>query len=257
MTSDTRSKINQLVSTNKRGSVLLASCLRKKGFSYELLNSYQKSGWLVSLGYGAYKLCGDEVDWAGALWALQTQAGIKVHIGGKAALELQGYSHFVRHDLPSLDLFAENKEKLPRWFCNYNWGPKLRFSTAKLFASHVQGSLSKYEKNGLSVTISCPERAAMEMLYFVPDEQSFSEAFLITENLSTLRPLLVQSLLEVCNSIKVKRIFLSTANQHDYPWFRKLNTEKISLGAGKREIVKGGVLDKKYLITVPAENYAR
>jgi hypothetical protein len=212
---------------------------------------------LDSLGYGAYKLRGDEVDWTGALWALQTQMKMHVHIGGKTALELQGFGHFATHRVPKLYLFGESKEKLPAWFRKHDWGSEIRFSCARAFSSNVQGSLSKYERNGLSVTISCPERAAMEMLHFVPEEQSFSEALLITENLSTLRPRLVQGLLEVCNSIKVKRVFLFSAEKHNYPWFRKLDAERVSLGAGKRVIVKGGVLDKKYLITIPRESAGR
>jgi hypothetical protein len=92
------------------------------------------------------------------------------------------------------------------------------------------------------------------MLHFVPNEQSFSEAALIMDGLTTLRPILVQSLLEACNSVKVKRIFLSMAEKSDYPWFRKLDTKKISLGAGNRVVVEGGILDKKYLITLPRDN---
>ena len=85
----------------------------------------------------------------------------------------------------------------------------------------------------------------MEMLSFVPGEQSFSEAFLIMENLSTLRPSLVQSLLENCHSIKVKRLFLCVAEKHKYQWFAKLDVEKVQLGTGKRVIVKSGALDQE------------
>ncbi len=253
MASYSQSKINFLVTSSKRGSVLTACHLRKLGFSYELLRSYEKSGWLDSLGYGAYKVRGDEVDWTGALWTLQTQMGIAVHIGGKTALELQGYGHFAKHALLDLHLFGEKGETLPSWFRKRDWGCLLKFCSPKLFPSNVEGSLSVFESNGLQVTISGPERAAMEMLSFVPGEQSFSEAFLIMENLSTLRPSLVQSLLENCNSIKVKRLFLCAAEKHKYRWFDRLDIERVQVGTGKRVIVKDGALDKKYLITIPKE----
>jgi hypothetical protein len=79
------------------------------------------------------------------------------------------------------------------------------------------------------------------------------EAFSIMENLVTLRPKVVQNLLEMCRSVKVKRLFLFLAQKADLPWFTKLNTANLDLGKGKRMIVKDGALDKTYEITVPRE----
>jgi hypothetical protein len=69
-------------------------------------------------------------------------------------------------------------------------------------------------------------------------------------SLTTLRPDVVQRLLEKCRSIKAKRVFLYLADKLDLPFFQKLDLDKISLGSGKRMIVKGGELNKKYQITV-------
>jgi tRNA-binding EMAP/Myf-like protein len=60
-------------------------------------------------------------------------------------------------------------------------------------------------------------------------------------------------LLENCNSIKVKRLFLFLAESYQHPWLKKINRAKIDLGQGKRVIVKGGKLDSKYQITVTNE----
>ncbi len=95
--------------------------------------------------------------------------------------------------------------------------------------------------------------AAMEMLSLVPKGQSFDEAAKIMEGLTTLRPKLVQNMLEECNSIKVKRLFLFIADKHEHAWLNELSMEKINLGSGKRVIVEDGTLDKKYNITVPKE----
>ncbi|HEX9971507.1 MAG TPA: type IV toxin-antitoxin system AbiEi family antitoxin domain-containing protein, partial [bacterium] len=84
----------------------------------------------------------------------------------------------------------------------------------------------------------------------------FAEASHLMENLATLRPQLVQQLLEQCNSIKVKRLFLYFAEKHDHEWFNHLNKNKINLGSGKRVVVKNGKLDKKYQITVLSETTA-
>jgi hypothetical protein len=253
MNSHSTSKINYLVTNARKGGVLTAAYLRRMGFSYELLRRYEKSGWLDSLGYGAFKLHGVTVDWMGGLWAIQTQAKKKVHVGGKTALELKGFAHYVKQRQTKVFLFGPEKETLPLWFRRHNWGLVLKFSPVKLFAFSTDEGFSEYQKGELSIRISSPERAAMEMLYHVPREQTFEEALLIMENLTSLRPSLVQKLLEACNSIKVKRLFLYSAEKHAYPWVKRLDLTKVSLGSGKRVIAEGGVLDKKYQITVPRE----
>mgnify|MGYP001584397915 FL=1 len=98
--------------------------------------------------------------------------------------------------------------------------------------------------------MSAPERAALELVDLVPKEQSFSEARLLMEGLTTLRPELVQELLEACRSVKAKRLFLFLAEEANHAWFKELNTSKLDLGKGNRSIVKGGQLDQKYQITV-------
>lgn len=47
----------------------------------------------------------------------------------------------------------------------------------------------------------------LELLYLVPKEQSLEEAKYLMEGLMTLRSKLLQTLLEQCQSIKVKRCF--------------------------------------------------
>jgi hypothetical protein len=113
--------------------------------------------------------------------------------------------------------------------------------------------LTNTEIKNVKIKVSIPEMASMEMLYLIPQEQSFDEAAKIMDGLTTLRPKYVQNLLEVCNSFKVKRLFLFMAEKSQHQWFKELELNKISLGSGKRVIVKNGVLDKKYQITVPRE----
>jgi len=73
------------------------------------------------------------------------------------------------------------------------------------------------------------------------------------ENLISIRPNVIQILLESCTSLKVKRMFLHFAEKVNHPWFKKLDLKKIELGSGKRVIFQNGVLDKKYNITVPKD----
>ena len=73
------------------------------------------------------------------------------------------------------------------------------------------------------------------------------------EGLNNLRPDLVQNLLENCSSIKVKRLFLYLAEKASHGWVQHIKLDKIDLGSGKRSIVKNGVYNSKYKITVPTE----
>jgi tRNA-binding EMAP/Myf-like protein len=112
---------------------------------------------------------------------------------------------------------------------------------------------SEWKEREFSIRISSPERAAMEMVYLVPEKISFEESLLIMESLVTLRPEIVQKLLEMCRFVKVKRLFMYTAEKHRHPWVEKLDLSRIDFGRGKRRIVFGGKLDPKYQITVPKD----
>ena len=70
------------------------------------------------------------------------------------------------------------------------------------------------------------------------------------ESLTTLRSYVLQEVLEECQSLKVKRVFLYVSEKLNLPYFKRLDLNKIDLGSGKRVVVKGGSLDKKYQITV-------
>lgn len=250
MSINKRTKLHKLMNL-PNGLVFSASYLSRQGFDPQLLAQYKKSKWLVSLGDGAYARYGDKVDWQGALSAMQNQLKLPLHCGARTALELQGYSHYVTSSLRDVFLFGSCGQKLPRWFEKYNWDVNVTYKMTSLFPENLQGSYVSFSSGSFSINISSPERAAMEMLYHVPAKQGFDEAARIMESLLTLRPVLVQKLLEACASIKVKRLFLYMAQAANLPFVAKLDLTKVNLGKGDRTVVKGGRLDPKYRITVP------
>lgn len=73
------------------------------------------------------------------------------------------------------------------------------------------------------------------------------------EGLNNLRPNYIQTLLEQCSSVKVKRLFLYMAEKANHNWFNYIKIEKIDLGSGKRALLNDGVYIPKYNITVPKE----
>jgi len=60
----------------------------------------------------------------------------------------------------------------------------------------------------------------------------------------------MQELLEMCTSVKVKRLFLYMSEKINHAWLEYLKLDKIDIGKGKRVITKGGTLDKKYNIVI-------
>ncbi|WP_421753795.1 type IV toxin-antitoxin system AbiEi family antitoxin [Croceimicrobium sp.] len=249
MSTTNPSKINQLLQLQPKGTVLLASWLLDKGYSFDLQRKYRHSQWLEAIGSGAMIRTGDKVNLEGAIYTLQTQLGLSIHIGAKTALAMQGKSHYLELAHSKAILFGNNDEKLPAWFSKNHWGLKVNYISSK-FLNSTAGFIP-FEAKEFTINISGPARALLECLYLSPDKQDLVECYDLMESMNNLRPNLVQELLENCTSIKVKRLFLYMAEKARHRWFEFLDVEKINLGKGKRSVVPEGVYIAKYQITVP------
>jgi hypothetical protein len=255
MRNEKKTKINRLISQWPRGTPATASYLNTQGFSHDLLTKYKQSGWIQSFGRGAYILNGDKVEWPGVLYALQTQLGLNLHPGGKTALELKGYSHYLPSGKRKIFLYGTQGLVLPTWFKGDRLGVEITLIRTNLFSIASELGLSELKEKDLPLKISAPERAAMEMLHLVPGKVGFDEASLIMENLATLRSEMVQRLLVTCRSIKVKRLFMFMAEKHGHSWVSELDLSSLDLGKGKRMVVPRGHFNTKYKITVPRDHY--
>ena len=242
------SKLNQLLQNMPSGTVLLSSWLVDQGYSHDLQQKYIRSRWLTPIGKGAYIRTGENIDILGALYALQKQAKKNIHPGGHSALHLQGYAHNIAMDNQPLTLFAPHAVKLPVWFTKY-WSGQYTFRSTSLLPDGK--GMNSYSQGSFEISISTVPRAMLECLEMAPKHFDLEEAWLIMEGLNALPPQHVQSLLEQCNSIKAKRLFLYFAEKAGHVWFKHLDISGIMLGTGKRSIVKNGVLNSKYQITLP------
>jgi hypothetical protein len=251
MNTDNRTKINQLLDLQPKRTVFLTSFLVEQGYSLDLLKSYRNNSWLEAIGVGAMKRKNDYVSYEGAIYSLQQQLEMQIHLGGKTALSLLGQSHYLEFLEAKATLFGCANEKLPAWFRNYNWSTKVDYYATSFLPSQL--GLIDMGFETFSMKISGTTRALMECLYLVPKKQDLLECYDVMESLNNLRPNLVQELLENCQSIKVKRLFLYLADKANHQWVSYLNLENIDLGRGKRSIVKNGVYVPKYQITVPKE----
>ncbi len=239
--------INILLQKWPKNTVAVYSWLKENGVSKSLAEYYKKSGWLDSFGVGAFIRRGDKVDEFGALFTLQNHLKLPVHIGGLSALNLQGLSHYLR-EVTVTQIFNEYKSPIPAWF------KKSEFFRVKIYNTNFLPAdkylVMKLDVGFYQLKISAPERAILEVLYLCPDEFDLTEAFHLVENLVSLRPKVMQELLENCNSIKVKRLACFMFEKAGHEWFKRLDLSKIDLGSGTRKIVEHGAYDSKYKIII-------
>ncbi|MBL7071437.1 MAG: type IV toxin-antitoxin system AbiEi family antitoxin [Candidatus Omnitrophica bacterium] len=249
------SKINNILKKWPKGSIAVYNWLRAQGVYHQLADTYVKGSWLERVGRGAFKRSGDVVDWRGGLYALQTLLKMSVHAGSKTALELQGRAHYVSVNMKqhSIVLFGGKNEKLPAWFSKHDWKVKIRYVMSGIFGDNKFIGLTDHSAGDYQIKVSSPERAALELCYDVPFKKPFDEVDYIIAGLTTLRPQLIQSLLEKCRSVKTKRVFMYLAEKHKHLWVNKLDLGNVDFGRGKRALCKNGHYDKKYKIVVPKE----
>lgn len=248
-------KINKLLSLAPPQAILTSTWLRTQGYSTQLIQSYIKTGWLEAIGSGAFKRKNNTLTIFGGLWALSQDTPPSIHIGGKSALEYQGFGHNISFSNNTLILFSSRGQIIPKWFRQAPWDyPFLAVQTTCFKTANIPiDPLQTQVINGCSIFLSTPELAILEACYLAPQNQGLEELNHFMESLTSLRPNLLQQLLEQCTSIKVKRLFLFSARRYKHPWFDYLNEQSIDLGVGKRSMVTGGKLDKQYHITLPKE----
>lgn len=225
--------------------------LNSLGISRQLARKYQGSGWIEPAGHGAFKRANETITWQGALHTLQQQLKLSVHLGGMTAISLSGAAHYLRMGKETIFLFSPPEVRLPKWFSFYQKDHHIEHIKTSFLARDCGTKV--YSHEGLDIKISSQERAILECLYLSPKNADLLECYQIIEGLTTIRPKLVQELLEGCTSVKVKRLFLYMAEKAKLPVIKHLELEKIDLGKGDRTIYKGGVYNNKYKLTLPRE----
>jgi hypothetical protein len=215
--------------------------------------------------------------WQQVVVSLQTLLDRSLAVGGRTALELQGYAHYVPHTREEIHLYGPDEP--PSWVHKLPLDARFVYhNDARLFSKqtvsaaflHIDRALNLEERKpatashgGLAVQpwgqwgwpliVSTPERAVLELLDELPARESFHQADKLMEGLTNLSPRRLQSLLVDCRSIKVKRLFFFFADRHDHAWVGRIDRSAIDLGRGKRMLVKDGRFDAAHQITVPGD----
>jgi hypothetical protein len=206
---------------------------------------------LTAIGSGVMIRTGKQPTLYGALYSLNNQCNKHFHIGALTALELLGYSHYIPMGRPQVVVYYPRGEWVPVWMEQYDWGVDVLKVSSGYFDS--QTGITTTIQGEFEILLSSPERAFMESLNLAPKYYNLTDLYYVMEQLNTLRPDVVQILLEQNNSIKVNRLFLYMADKAGHTWFDAIDVSKVSMGNGKREIVKNGVYNSKYQIVIPED----
>ncbi|KKC24159.1 type IV toxin-antitoxin system AbiEi family antitoxin domain-containing protein [Sphingomonas sp. SRS2] len=267
-------KLNWLMRTLPEGLVVDAAWLERHGYSSSLRSHYVQAGWLAQPAPRVYARSPLPLRWEDVVKSLQNLLDHPLAVGGRTALEEQGFGHYLQQSARKVHLYGEQRP--PSWLEKLNLDVAFHYhNSARLFGSPVAGPLPSPNlhsdaptdfPNGsllasggrlsLPLVMSSPERAILEWLDELPDRESFHQIDMVMEGLANLRPSALQSNLADCRSVKVKRLFFFFADRHRHGWLARLNPDAVDLGSGKRVLTKGGKLDQRYLITVPGEFHA-
>lgn len=253
MNMQNRNKLNQMFQQWPAYGLATAAFLRGMGISSALLHHYTQRRWLDQVARGVYRRPSDAPGWQASLVTAREQDHVPLHVGGLTALELHGYGHYAGER--PLFVFAPAGVRMPAWF-EEAAGCHVVLSATDFLEKATKATIGTLFSEGLALPVSSPERAALEMLYRVPRHIGVAEAMELVAGLAWMRVDVLQPLLEACSNIKVKRLFLYCAREAGHSWYALLERSRIDLGFGKRELVKGGRLDKEFLLTVPQPAFA-
>jgi hypothetical protein len=257
MAEQNHGKLNRLERALPEGLLVDAGWMERHGYSTSLRSQYVSAGWLVQPVRSTYKRPLGELSWQKVVISLQKLLGRDLTVGGRTALDLQGFSHYLASGSSTIHLYGTQPPS--GWLAKLPLKETFRFHrTQVLFRSLANaeglqdGTLRQLPgPSEWPLTASTPERALFELLDELPQNESFHQVDMLVEGLRTLSPRRLQTLLVECRSVKVKRLFFWFAERHQPTWLKQIDRALVDLGTGKRMLVKGGKLDPQYLITVP------
>ncbi len=221
--------------------------LKQTGISPSLARKYKNSGWLESIGTGAFKFPASALTVEGLLHALQNDMGLNIYAGAKTALEMAGVRQFLRIK-EKIYLYTDNKTNLPLWVKRHLWGREFKVITSSKWKK------TKFYFNPgtkeFDFLIATAELAILEQIELINRGESFMETAELFEVLDSLNPGTINELLKEA-SIKARRIFLFLSDFYNHPWKRKLAPELIAHGNSVITIEKGGRYLKNYHMVIP------
>lgn len=225
----------------------------RHGIESTAVDYYLRAGKIEALVHGLYRKPGPPLKWQQVVYSLIV-LGSDVHVGHLTALSYHGYEHTLKLGVAqSIRLYSA--QSLPSWVEKVDISPGFMKMNRNPFSNGSIGLVDvPFGTWDWPLPYSTAERAFIELASTLVTREDILQAKLMLEGAASLRPMQLQSLLEACGNIQAKRLFLWLARTVGHPWYKHIDISRINLGAGKRQIVSGGILDAQFLITVPKED---
>ncbi|QIB35315.1 type IV toxin-antitoxin system AbiEi family antitoxin domain-containing protein [Ancylobacter pratisalsi] len=276
MSEQSEGKLKRLERLLPEGLLADSAWLSARDYYTSLRTKYVASGWLEQPARRVYRRPRGQLSWHQVVISLQTILDHSLAVGGRTALELQGYAHYLSQGGFKVHLHGPTKP--PNWLTALPLKEQFVYrNSVPLFGRDLEdATFPSLDRKHASIrddrslqdaglrslawgqwdwplTVSAPERAILELLDELPDHESYHQVDVLMEGLSDLAPRRLQKLLVRCRSVKVKRLFFFFADRHRHAWLKHIERAAIDLGSGKRMLVKEGRYDPAYQITVPKE----
>jgi len=245
-------KLNQLLTKKNPGGLYFSSWLTERGYSNQLIKRYRNSGWLQTLSRGIMYRTGDKLNSFAVMNSYNEQMKKNFLIAAHSALELYGFNHYIPMGKPLLMIAHPKEQLVPQWIKKIDLDRIPKFFSTETFS---EPQISTFNSEFPHLKASVPEQAFLECLLLAPRQYSLMDLYYLMEQLTSLRPDVLQFILENTDNIKTKRLFLYMAEKADHHWNRLLDPSKMDLGSGKQKLVENGVYHSKYKITIPQELY--
>jgi hypothetical protein len=206
-------KLKWLLEAVLPGRLVDTPTLQRHGITRMLAHKYIDSGWLEPVVRGLYRrpqADARRADLHLVVRSLQHIMDYSSVVGGRTALELQGFAHYLpmRGD-QDVHLYGEAH---PTWLKRLDEADRYRLHSTKLFDMHADEETTEVDSPVGPLKCSTPERAILELLDELPKHESVHIVDTAFEGLASARPRRLEKLLASCTSIKVKRLFFVFAD---------------------------------------------
>lgn len=265
MTGQRGQKLKRVLDQVPPGFLVDSAWLKDHDIRRSSASDYDRDHWLERVAQGVYRRPYSRTetdgrrDWKEPVLSAQWLMGYDFHVGGLTALSLEGREHYLGFKkTPDVYVYGD----APKWLSRLDLDARLQFRRRQLLGTRRTGvENSDFEPASPKAPPpwewpfkqSSPERAILEALNELPDQEGFHTLDLIFQGLTNLRPGLLTTLLQACKSVKVKRLFFLFADRHRHRWLAHVNRSAIDLGSGPRALVEDGRYSTKHQLVVPAE----
>jgi len=212
--------------------------LRSAGLSQTQIDYCVRKGKLQSVVSGVYRRPGLPLKWPCVVYSL-VKMGIPCRMASVSALHQHGLV-----DQPPSEIVLARLVPFPKWLKRLDAIARFRAWHGRLSEGIPESAMTSFPFGTWDwpIPLSTPELALLELLAELRQESEFSIADQVFRSVDLER---LKALLAVFPHFKARRLGLWFAKRHG------LDLPSLDLGRGKIAIVKNGVFDKTWGITVP------